>query len=93
MAMLDLCGFSDDSLFKSKCELEEKEAYECFRNDNTTNQMNLYTLPGNVSVSMTFSVILVPNRISIDKGNIYRYCFYNYVPSSTFVMNAIYCIR
>jgi len=50
MAMLSLCGFSDDTLFKSKCELEEKEAYETFRNDNTVNQMNLYTLPGNVSI-------------------------------------------
>lgn len=50
MAMLSLCGFSDDTLFKSKCELEEKEAYETFQNDNTVNQMNLYTLPGNVSI-------------------------------------------
>lgn len=51
MAMLSLCGFSDDTLFKSKCEVEEKEAYETFRSDNTINQMNLYTLPGNVSSS------------------------------------------
>lgn len=49
MAMLSLCGFSDDTLFKSKCEIEEDEAYETFRSDNTINQMNLYTLPGNVS--------------------------------------------
>lgn len=50
MAMLSLCGYSDDTLFKSKCEVEEKEAYETFRNDNIVNQMNLYTLPGNVSI-------------------------------------------
>lgn len=50
MAMLSLCGFSDDTLFKSKCEIEEDEAYETFRNDNIINQMNLYTLPGNVSI-------------------------------------------
>lgn len=50
MAMLTLCGLSDDSLFKSKCEIEENEAYETFQSNNTTNQMNLYTLPGNVSI-------------------------------------------
>lgn len=49
MAMLSMCGFSDDTMFKSKCEVEEKEAFDLFRNDNTVNQMNLYTLPGNVS--------------------------------------------
>lgn len=48
--MLSLCGFSDDTLFKGKCEVEEEEVYETFKNDNTVNQMNLYTLPGNVSV-------------------------------------------
>lgn len=51
MAMLSLCGLSDDTLFKSKCELEEDEAFETFRSDNTVNQMNLYSLPGNVSVN------------------------------------------
>lgn len=50
MAMLSLCGFSDDNLFKGKCEVEEKEVYETFKDDNTVNQMNLYTLPGNVSI-------------------------------------------
>lgn len=50
MAMLSLCGLSDDSLFKSKCEVEENEAYETFKSNNTSNQMNLYTLPGNVSI-------------------------------------------
>jgi len=50
MAMLSLCGLSDDTLFKSKCEVEENEAFETFRSDNTVNQMNLYSLPGNVSV-------------------------------------------
>jgi len=49
MAMLSLCGFSDDTLFKSKYEVEEKDAYKVFQNNNTVNQMNLYTLPGNVS--------------------------------------------
>lgn len=48
--MLSLCGFSDDTLFKGKCEVEEKEVYETFKDDNTVNQMNLYTLPGNVSI-------------------------------------------
>lgn len=47
--MLSLCGFSDDTLFKSKYEVEEKDAYKVFQNNNTVNQMNLYTLPGNVS--------------------------------------------
>nr|BAH71086.1 ACYPI000065 [Acyrthosiphon pisum] len=47
MAMLSLCGLSDDTLFKSKCEVEENEAFETFRSDNTVNQMNLYSLPGN----------------------------------------------
>lgn len=54
MAMLSLCGFSDDTLFKSKCEIEEDEAYEAFRSDNTVNQMNLYTLPGNVSIFQSY---------------------------------------
>jgi len=49
--MLSLCGLSDDTLFKSKCEVEEDEAFETFRSDNTVNQMNLYSLPGNVSVN------------------------------------------
>jgi len=49
--MLSLCGLSDDTLFKSKCEVEENEAFETFQNDNTVNQMNLYSLPGNVSVN------------------------------------------
>jgi 20S proteasome subunit beta 5 len=47
MAMLSLCGLSDDTLFKGKCEIEENEAFETFQSDNTVNQMNLYTLPGN----------------------------------------------
>jgi len=51
MAMLSLCGLSDDTLFKSKCEVEENEAFETFQSDNTVNQMNLYSLPGNVSVN------------------------------------------
>lgn len=58
MAMLSLCGLSDDTLFKSKCEVEENEAYETFRSDNTVNQMNLYTLPGNVSVNHGFDLSL-----------------------------------
>lgn len=62
MAMLTLCGFSDDILFKSKCEVEEKEAYENFQNDNTVNQMNLYTLPGNVNVflCLEFNIVYLP---------------------------------
>lgn len=51
MAMLSLCGLSEDTLFKSKSEVEENEAFETFQNDNTINQMNLYSLPGNVSVN------------------------------------------
>jgi len=51
MAMLSLCGLSNDTLFKSKCEVEENEAFETFQDDNTVNQMNLYSLPGNVSVN------------------------------------------
>jgi len=51
MAMLSLCGLSDDTLFKSKCEVEENEAFETFQSNNTVNQMNLYSLPGNVSVN------------------------------------------
>jgi len=54
MAMLSLCGLSEDTLFKSKCEVEENEAFETFQNDNTVNQMNLYSLPGNVSVNHYF---------------------------------------
>lgn len=50
MAMLSLCGLSDDTLFKSKYAVEENEAFETFQNNNTVNQMNLYTLPGNVSI-------------------------------------------
>jgi len=64
MAMLSLCGLSDDTLFKSKCEVEENEAFETFRSDNTVNQMNLYSLPGNVSV---ISFLFVLHEIGIDK--------------------------
>lgn len=61
MAMLSLCGFSDDTLFKGKCEVEEKEVYETFKNDNTINQMNLYSLPGNVSIFKDSTVRLLTN--------------------------------
>jgi len=64
MAMLSLCGLSEDTLFKSKCEVEENEAFETFRSDNTVNQMNLYSLPGNVSVNHCYLCI---NEVSIDK--------------------------
>lgn len=56
MAMLSLCGLSDDTLFKSKYEVEENEAFETFQSDNTVNQMNLYSLPGNVSVNCYFGI-------------------------------------
>lgn len=76
MAMLSLCGLSDDTLFKSKCEVEENEAFETFRSDNTVNQMNLYSLPGNVSVNHCYLDI---NETRIDKYPCLIYYFKIYV--------------